>query len=425
LSREYSKSVSRLICVMVLLLLVRCLGAAAYRAAVAPGGLFTGDFALYYAAAQRLDAGQTLYIPEHGARLLNQHVSSPLIPLIVRPLSRFPLVTATRMWAAINVTLLTAAAFLFCWGIGLRIPEDTVSMALVLLCGFRFWPTTIELGIANSQMLLLMLIGGMFVCARHEKWLLFGALAAVAVLTKTWMLGILFYPVFRRKWAATAGGFGFLAAGLVVLFTSVGWQEWGGWMATTHRYSSQPELVSNSVAGIARMYFTKNLVLTPLADSRVCWAIVLVLGYGFLLGGLGYLWWRGGLMSEVQRQMTLALMPLALVLASPVSHQFYFVLALPVLWLLLVGQGHGWRLRVAAFCIYLLMSVPYAGLNPVGMDLRHGLKSLLVGESFYCGMTLWAMGLFVALPRIRKPRHGSLPAPSARPEPVMLAGVES
>jgi hypothetical protein len=299
------------------------------------------------------------------------------------------------------VGFLTAAILLFCWGIGLRIPENTVPVLLAVMCGFRFWPTTIELGIGNADILILMLVGGMFVCARYGRWMLFAALVAVAALTKTWMIGAVFYLMIRRKWAAAAGCAVFFAAGLAILFSLVGWQEWGAWNRITHLYSSQPTLISNSVAGVARMYFTKNLVLTPLIDSRLCWALVMALGYGFLLGGLGFLWLRGERMNEAQRQMSLALMPLALILGSPVSHQFYFVLTLPVLWLLLLGEDYGMGLRVAAFVVYLVLSIPYPGLNPAPEQLRQGLQSLRIGESFFCGMALWACGLFAATRGLR------------------------
>jgi hypothetical protein len=385
----------RILCAMLLLLVLRCVGASAYRAAAAPGGLFGLDFRQYYDAAARLNAGQPFYFDAESARnLAYQHVSSPLVPVIVWPLTRFPLETAARIWAGFNVGLLMLATLLFCWGTRLRFPEDTASVLLVILCGFRFWPTTIELGIGNSDIVPLTLVGGMFVCARYEKWILFAALVVLAALTKTWMLGALFYLIVRRKWGAMAAGAAFLAAGLAILFSIAGWHEWTGFVRVTTGYASQPDLISNSVAGMGRLYFTKNQLMTPLLDNRACYIAVLAAGYGFLIAGLGYLWRLGPRMDQAQRQMCLALTPLALVLGSPVSHQQYYIFALPALWLLLLGQGYGWKLQVGAFAVYLALTLPLKGLNPVPEYCRHGgIQSLQVAETFLCGITLWAIGL--------------------------------
>ena len=419
MSATRSVLTSRWICAVVLLLALRMVMAAGYRAAVAPGPIFVGDFGVYYAAAQRWQTGKPLYMPENG-KLLMQHVSSPLIPLVVRPLARYPLVKATQLWAAMNVTWLAVAVGLFCWGIGLTIPEQAGAVLLVLLCGFRFWPTTLELGVGNTDIIALMLVGGMFVCARFGKWMLFGALVALAALTKTWMIGMLFYLAVRRKWLALASSLAFLAAGAAILFTMVGWRELSGWLRMTHTYSSQPMLISNSVAGIARMFFTRNQLITPIFESRAAWAAVMVLGYGLLIFGLTAMAWRAPRMNAAQLRMCLALTPLALILGSPVSHQFYFVLALPTLWLLLLEEGHGWLVRGGTLGIYLLMSIPYPGMNPVPEVLKHGLEPLKLGDSFYCGMALWSMGLYSVLRGSRTPKHQVQESQSG---PLSFAGV--
>lgn len=386
---------TRIISAMVLILVLRCLAASAYRAAAAPGGLFSIDFGIYYAAAQRLNTGQPLYVREHG-RMGFQHVSSPLIPMLVQPLARRPLDEATRRWAAINVSLLCVALLLFSWGIGLKLLEDIGPVVLILFAGFRYWPTTIELGIGNSNVILLALLCGMFACDRFRKYFLFAFLVALAALTKTWMIGLVFYLLVRRKWLAAGASLAFFAAGLALLFARVGFSEWPAMLQVTREYSSQPMLVSNSVAGIARMFFTKNQVMPPLFVSPACWWAVMIVGYGILLSGLAGLWWRGDRLDDAQAPLGLALVVMALVLGSSVSHQYYFIFALPLICLLLVGPAAwewGWGVPLAAFLIYLVFSVPTPSLNPVPEQYRHGLKSLLVATSFLAGMLLWMLGL--------------------------------
>ena len=113
------------------------------------------------------------------------------------------------------------------------------------------------------------------------------------------------------------------------------------------------------------MYFRVNPLITPWKDSAALYAGAMVLGYGMLVGGLVYLFLKGPKMTNYQAQVCLGLTPLALVLGSPVCHQFYYILALPLFWTLIAGPGRmdsGWGVRVAAFVLYLIFSVPTPGL---------------------------------------------------------------
>ena len=393
---RYSPVFNRVLAGIILFLALRFVDTAAYRSASNPGGLFACDFGALYAASHRLNEGQHLYLREAG-QMDYQYVSSPLLPILVRPLAKLPLVRATCAWAALNVVLMTLATLLYCWGARIRLLEQVGFVILILLTGFRFWPTTLELAIGNTDIVLLFLAAGMFVCNRYQKWFLFALLVAIGALTKTWMIGALFYLLVRRKWGAAFAGIGFFAAGLAILFSIVGWSEMPVLRHLTQSYSSQPDLVSNSVVGMARMYFSYNTIITPLVASSTFRMAFLVIGYGFLVGGLIYLWFVAPAMDEGQLQVTLGLTFTALVLGCPVCHQYYFVLVLPLLWSLLLPSGKGkvrWVLAIAVFFIYLAYTVPTPSLNPVPMEDRHGWKSLMVAASFFSGMLLWACGLW-------------------------------
>lgn len=390
-----------LISAFCLVLAMRFAAASAYRAAISPGGLFSIDFSAYYAAAKRVNEGQPMYVRENNG-LTFQHASSPLVPWLVRPLARRSLADATRGWAAVSVGLLSLAIVCFWWGSGMRVLEDPGPALLVLLTGFRFWPTTIELGIGNTDMILLVIGCAMFVCSRYRQWVLFAALVALAALTKTWMIGTVFYLLVRRRWWEAVAAFGFFLAGLVLMFSWLGWSEWPVFLHVTRDYSFQP-LVSNSVAGMARLYFTHSAVMPPLFESHACWAAAVFTGYGCLIGGLCYLWFRGPRLSEPQSRLALGLVFMALILGSPISHQYYFVLALPALWTLMLESPslpRGRTVLMGAFVLYLVLSVPTPSLNPVPEGYRHGFKALLVGTSFLCGISIWIFGLFGVTPGV-------------------------
>ncbi len=388
---------SRILRVLVLLLALKCLAAEAYRAAVAPSGL--SNYGEYDQAAKRLNKGEPLYIHEQGSELVNQYVSSPLIPELLRPLARFPVGTGLHLWVGFNTVLLVLAVVLYSLGTGLR-PLDAVAPALLLLfTAFRFWPTVLELAMGNVDIILLAAVCGMFICDRRGKWVWLALLAALAALTKTWMIGALFYLAARRKWRAATAGVVFFAAGLAILFCVAGWKEFPQWIEITRRYSSQPMIVSHSVAGIARMYFSPNPVMTPWVNSPALHALALAAGYGILLGGLFYLWWNGPRMNQRQARLCLGLTPLALILGSSVSHQYYFILALPLLWTLILGSAEtpgGLGVSLAAFALYVAFSIPSPG-DPLPEAFKHGVKSAEVAISFVSGMLLWGLGLFAVM----------------------------
>jgi hypothetical protein len=391
---------NRFLCSILLFLAIRCLDTSAYHAAAAPGGLFSIDFAPAYSAAARLNAGRDLYIPEErSATPLYQFVSSPLLPVLLRPLARHPLDAATRMWAAINVVLLTLAVILCAWAARIRPLEQPVPALVMLFTAFRYWPTTVELGIGNSDIVILFLASAMFVCSRFHRWFLFAFLVAIAALTKSWMIGAIFYLLVRRQWAAAAAGVGFFAGIGALLFGCVGWRELPVMLQLTHLYSTQLNIVSSSVAGFALLYFRQSHIISPLVNSAALWAAVLIAGYGFLVVGLASIWLRAPRMNEWELNVSLAMTFLALILGSPVSHQYYYVLALPLFWLLLYQPdgSRGLALPAIAFVLYMALTIPSPALNPVGPQYQSGIRSLAVGVTFLSGMALWACGLFAVM----------------------------
>ena len=410
-------TLTRLLAVFVLLLVLRTLLGSTYRAATTSTGIYGVDFEPTYAAATRLNQGVPLYSEEPDAkstgRLLCQFPSSPFVPMLVRPLAHLPLADATRTWVAVNVILLALSAFLFCWGSRIHLLDSTLAVLLVIFTGFRFWPTTIEVAIANNDILLLASVCGMIVCHRFGRWWLLALLIALAALVKTWMLGMIFPLLVARRWREAGGAVGFFIAGLAVLFSIARWEMFPIFVAITRLYSSQPLLVSNSVAGMAGMFFAENHHMTPWFPHVGAWLAAMILGYGTLLGGLWMMWVRGPRMTVQQRQLGLALSALALVLGSPVSHLLYFVLTLPVIWTLLCvpwGGAHRLIAPAFAFVVYFILSVPSPCLTPLPESCRTGLRSVLVTMTFLPSFLLWIYGVALACRR-----EAEQVCPSSRP----------
>ena len=93
--------------IALLILIARFVSASAYRGAI--NSLHTpgwggGDFELYYNAGQRLNHGERLYVVEPYMG----YAYTPLLAILVRPLSRLPFEAAFAWWAAFNVACLLA-----------------------------------------------------------------------------------------------------------------------------------------------------------------------------------------------------------------------------------------------------------------------------------------------------------------------------
>jgi hypothetical protein len=407
------RRLQRLLAAMVLLLTVRFLATTAYRAAVSPSGLSGIDVRIIRDAAARLERQEPLYLPEEttgpGVVLKSQFTCSPLIPILVRPLTRLPDERAASAWAAAEVGLLLLGMALFCWAAGVHPLDAPASTLLVLFTGFRFWPTVIELAFGNTHILLLTFTCGMLVCSRYQKWLLFAVLVALAALVKTWMLGMIFPLMVVRRWREAGTALALFLGGLAALFTVTGWNELPGFLAVTGAYATQSFLVSNSVAGMAGLFFADNAHMPAPFKNVWAWRAAMVGGYGVLVVGLAAMFVRGPRLRPVPLQLCVATSAVALILGTPVSHIYYFVIALPLLWMLLCvppGAARPVVVPAIAFLTYLALSVPSPSMSPIPDGNRTGLNSLLVMLTFAPTLVLWLLGVGIAWGR----GHGRLGA---------------
>jgi len=392
---------------MLLMLVLRSLVGSTYRGATASTGIEGVDFRTTYMAAARLKAGEPLYLDEKeaksGGNLICQFTCSPLIPMLFQPFVKQPWEQSMKIWAGINVTVLAVATFLFCWGSRVRILDNPAPALLVMFSAFRYWPTVIEVALGNTHLLLLGLVCGMIVCNRYQSWLAMAILVAIGALVKTWMIGMIFPFLVMRRWreAAVAVILFVIGLGVLCLFNG-GTQTLAGFFAVTHAYSSEPGLISHSVSGLARQYFTENLLIAPLVKSQWAWFAAMLIGYGIIITGLAILFIRGRELDEKQRQLSIALSALALILGSPVSHIMYFPLALPTIWTLLCRPWpgrHSLAAPIAAFSMYLLLTIPWPCVTPVPESYRTGPRSLLLAMIFLPSASIWIYGVLLARTR--------------------------
>jgi len=147
-------------------------GRGSYRATVATGDKALYNFGVYRAAAQRLDNHQTIYFH----RPAEANVSTQLLaPAAIARAAAGPVLHGQGIpdMGGDECGGDADVVVLYCWATGVRILDDPVPVLLAVLTAFRYWPTVIELGTGNTDVLQLMLICGMLVCARYGRWILY------------------------------------------------------------------------------------------------------------------------------------------------------------------------------------------------------------------------------------------------------------
>lgn len=392
--------------------LARFLAASAYRAALS--STVFADFSVYHSAARRLLQHEHLYAADNQM----SYVYSPLLALLLRPLARLPLEEAGHIWTLLCVALLIAAVAIFAHALQLRLREHGALVALLLLTAFRFWPTVIEFETANVTIPVFFLTSLLFLALRSERWKSFALVLAVGVLLKTWMLAFILLLLIRRRYRDLVLTMVAVAAGLVILFTIVGWNEFPPYLHVTRQFSHQEVMVAHSIYGISKLFFAPNLFLAPLVNSSfLLWTCRFFL-YVPLFLSLAYLVKVGNRIPADDLPTVFALILVAFLLASTLSHQYYYMLALPLIWCTLANLWRMPRLaNIYAACLaiagYLLLASPSPGVlgPPISLPFSPNIGvSLHYGTTCFAGLLIYSAGLINIRSVLAAP-----PAPCAPP----------
>lgn len=386
--------------VLLLVLLFWMLVASAYHGATNPNSQITGiDFAVYYTAAERLEKGESLY-PESA-----NYMYAPLVAWALQPIVHVPIGVALKWWSALNILAILAGIALYAMAAGISW-RRVVPVGLLAIIAFRFWPTVCNLGLGQVNCLLLAFLSAILLADRHERLFTVGSLIAVAALIKLWMIGLLIHLLVRRAWSAAAWCLGVFSALLMGNFWMVGWSEWPAFCQKIVSPSSsvQDTLVSQSVLGFARLRFAPNPLLTPFSTNTALYTTFLILGLLIICFGLSRLFFAGPAHSPQEARLRATFAMLSLLLLLPLCHMEYFILALPLLWVLLVPSPDtrvGPGTVIAAIAIYVAFTRPVPVSGPSLSEHREGWKSLLVSAPFFVASALWVLS-FLEIFRLRR-----------------------
>ena len=381
--------------ILFLALLVWTLGLSAYRGGTNADSPLTGtDFKVFYQAAQRLNAGQPLYVPPqtYGQGI---YVYLPLTAIAMRPLAQLPEFQAFKIWTAVNILLLLGAVALFALASNFRW-QDSLLIGIILLLSFRFWPTSYTLALGQLNFVILFLLAAMYYAQSQGKWLWFGMLIVLAAFVKTWMIGFVLYLILMRQWRAALGSVVSLTILAVLAFCIVGWQELPQFIHSTSAYSSQPWIVSQSLAGFARLHFAPNMHMQPLVNSQAVKLAFIATGYLILTGAFWQVFHRP--VEEKQSppvllNLQLGFFTLSFLLALPLCHMDYFIFALPLFWTILTWNRKTIPLPLwiplGALCVYILFTRPWPISGEALKAFDEGIKTLIPSFYFLGACCLW------------------------------------
>jgi hypothetical protein len=385
----------------VMAMLLWVLLSANYRAAVTPASGMTGlDFRIFYKAAARLDHGQPLYGTDYSdAGESGFYIYTPLLADLLRPMALLPYETALRVWFFITSAALLCAIWLYTRAAGLSL-KNSLPVMLLMVMSLHYWVATLDQGVGNINSILLACLCGMFLAARHDNDLGVALWIALGALLKTWMIGMLLYLVMRRAWRPLGISLTTVAVVAALLFVSLPPGQFHQFVASNIAMATQPNQVSQSFYGVSSRHLAPNPLVEPMFDSRTAFLVVNAVG-GIVVGvGLFAMWEAGPRLDGYREQLRLGLIMCSMLLTMPVSHQVYHVIDLALIWALLLPLRpirRAYTTGLIALGVYLLLTVGWPTVNPLPVQYRQGVLSLLTSVGLLLRLSLWLLGLTVLL----------------------------
>ena len=321
------------------------------------------DFAVYYQAAVNLRRGDDIYA---DSALFRESVESgrfdymaddtvwpyaypPLLAILLLPLSHLPYTWASGLWTAATLAALGAAMWLMVRALG---PVTPPRLALALLLLYRYRPAVVALRLGQIDILILLLLAGVFYSLVRDRWWLAGVLLGLAVGLKFFAGVLIAYLFWKRRWRSAMIAGATAAVLLAGSFGVIGFDAVPAYLDFTALYSR------GGFAGYPyhqcfnaffTRLFTDNLFVAPIRGWDLPWLADGLTLISSGLVGLMTAWLTWGAMERADRRFALefGLVITALLLVMPPSPLYSFAwLLLPFLALLLGSSEALMRARV-------------------------------------------------------------------------------
>jgi hypothetical protein len=352
--------------------------------------LAEADFHIYYDAAERLKTKKPLY----QLKPFNGYVYSPFLALVLNPVTRLPVERAAKLWFYVSCAGAIVAVALYSLAVGFPI-IDVAKTGMVLLLVFNAMPVSGDLNIGQADLLLLLVVAAIYLAETYSGYNSIALLIVLGALIKTWVLGIALFLVLRRRWRAACVCCAVYLASLCALFSIIGWREFPSFVHVTRAYSVQPQLVMYSIAGFARLQFSKSNITQAVLLGRIpYWAFVSTADLLVLLGLVSIFRARVSV-DRYRRRLQLGLTILAVLLLLPMCQAEYFALCLPLLADLMISDRPDRPYRqgvtsVVAVLSYLVYTRSWPRFPPIPSQFQTFPRSLEVSAYFFAFVAVGA-----------------------------------
>ncbi len=300
------------------------------------------DFGFFFQAAGLVSHGRNPFTTSTG------YVYFAPLALILSPFAHDAPIRVLRAWTVLELGAFAAAIMTMTYSLRGRLLaswQAPVLFALCALTGLHLWPMTFELFVSNDDIFVLLLVVLAAAAWNTQRPLLFGIAVGVACLIKVWpalmVLAVLQTGIdTRARVRALVGMAAVILVGLATNFIPAGLSEFRSFFTRVFQEKSQP-LHSDSVGGIARLFFSKSGLAKPLVVSSELRYLLMAILAAWVVGLLVL-----SLRTRSDPMLCVVNTTLFIVLVIPVSHLSYTILALPVLWYWIAAVPvliDGWR----------------------------------------------------------------------------------
>ena len=299
------------------------------------------DFYQEWSSARSLMTGRSIYAPlsetigpylglakEPGTEWhWSVNVHPPTSVLLGIPFQTTDYWNAFLAWNLTSLAALAISLGLIFHELKIRFTATCVLPVLAGLLLFEpLWQQTIQ---GQLNLMLLLMLTGVWVADRRDQPVVAGTLAGLALATKLFPGFLFLYFLFQRRWKALIAGtisvVAFTTLTVLLAGTEAYVTYWNDVFPTTGQWWSAWN--NASLAGFWFKLFSAEQYgrhLTPLVESMVIARIGTMVSWGIVLVILLPIVWKAG--NQEERDHAFGLSLTAMLLVSPVTWEHYFLL---------------------------------------------------------------------------------------------------